>query len=290
MSAAPPLHPSLLIHDIVRLFRQCFSARIQDLGLSEAQWRALGTVKNFEGLSQTELADNLDIGKAPLGNLIDKLEEKGLVSRQADAVDRRIKRLYLTASAVSVTDTMRRLYDDLEREFLADLQATQGRAMLESLRQIYRNLSGVEAPPLVFMHLLTRITRQFSRHFDEELKQLGFTRSQWMVLVAIHVFQGASQRQLADALNMQKAPLGALVDELEQGGWVERRTDPRDRRARMLYLTEQCAARWPALSLAYESIHRQSLRGVPDGQRHLLRSGLHAVRGRLQAITARSAS
>ena len=52
-------HPGFLIHDTVRLFRLCFGARIQDLALSEAQWRALGTVGKFEGISQTELADYL---------------------------------------------------------------------------------------------------------------------------------------------------------------------------------------------------------------------------------------
>ena len=139
-------HPGFLIHDTVRLFRLCFGARIQDLALSEAQWRALGTVGKFEGMTQTQLADYLGIGKAPLGGLVDKLEQAGLISREADDNDRRIKRLHLTASAGPITSTMRERYDGLEEEFLAGVSSARQASLLNNLHKVYHNLTGSDAP------------------------------------------------------------------------------------------------------------------------------------------------
>jgi len=288
MASTPLPHPGFLIYDTVRLFRQCFGQRVQDLGMSEAQWRALGTIHKFEGISQTELAELLGIGKAPIGSLVDKLEQAGMLRREPDADDRRLKRLYLTDSARPVAAIMRQRYDQLEKEFTSGISLSQHAAMLAHLQRIYGNLSGSRTEPMTLMHLLTQIGRLFSRHFDEQLKQLGFTRSQWLVLASVHARQGIGQQELADSLSMQKAPLGALVNELERNHWVERRTDPADRRVRQLYLTEQCAARWPLLTQAYDAMHRKSIAGVSEAQRTQLRQSLHTIRDNLQSIANRN--
>jgi len=284
----PQEHPGFLIHDIVRLFRLCFASRITDLQLSEAQWRALGTVGKNPHINQTELADYLGIGKAPLGSLVDKLEQAGWLERSADTADRRIKRLTLTRQAQPLANTMRERYSLLESEFLDGISATRRTALAKYLKVIYRNLSGPVVDDLNLMHLVTHVTRLFARHFDQALRELGFTRSQWLVLAALYPQQGISQNALALSLQMQKAPLGALVDELERGGWVERRTDPEDRRVRHLFLSAACTRQWAALNESYEHIHKQSIAGVPDDQREQLRQSLYRIRDNLQVIAGES--
>jgi MarR family transcriptional regulator for hemolysin len=279
-------HPGLLIYDIARLFRQCFGARLQDLGLSEAQWRALGTVHKFPGTSQTQLAEQLDIGKAPLGALIDKLEQAGLLERQPDPVDRRIKRLKVSASALPMTVIMRDRYELLQRELLQGLTAAEQATLDKQLRAVYKNLAGSDAPTLAMMHLIIGIGRLFARHFDIQLKELGFTRSQWLVLAAVNQNQGIQQNILARALHMQKAPLGAVVDELEKGDWVERRLHPEDRRARQLFLTSNCSAQWHVLAESYQKMHEKALLGVPQKQRQQLEKDLQTIRTNLQTIAA----
>ena len=44
----------------------------------------------------------LDVGKGAVGALIDRLESSGFIIRQADPVDRRIKRVYATKRASDV--------------------------------------------------------------------------------------------------------------------------------------------------------------------------------------------
>ncbi len=46
------------------------------------------------------------------------------------------------------------------------------------------------------------------------------------------------QTQLADVLEVGKASLGDVIESLESGGWVQRRPDPADKRAKRVYLTK----------------------------------------------------
>jgi DNA-binding MarR family transcriptional regulator len=72
---------------------------------------------------------------------------------------------------------------------------------------------------------------------DRALKPLGITRAQWWVLAYVSRREGMTQTALAAQLDLTKVAVGGLVDRLESGGFVERRPDERDARARHVYLT-----------------------------------------------------
>jgi DNA-binding MarR family transcriptional regulator len=86
-----------MIADVGRLLRTVFDRRVRRLGLTRAQWTVLTRLHSRPGLSQSEVADLLEIEKATAGRLIDRLERKGWVERRADARDRRVNRMHLTA-------------------------------------------------------------------------------------------------------------------------------------------------------------------------------------------------
>src|SRR5260370_31973343 len=75
-----------LIHDVSRLRRTAFDQRMKPLGLTRSQWWVLSGVSRHgdSGVTQTELANVLDLGKVALGGLIDRLEERGFVKRHTD--------------------------------------------------------------------------------------------------------------------------------------------------------------------------------------------------------------
>jgi len=50
-----------LISDVSRLLRRNFDKRAQKIGLSRAQWQVLAWLKRNEGISQTQLADLLEM-------------------------------------------------------------------------------------------------------------------------------------------------------------------------------------------------------------------------------------
>jgi DNA-binding MarR family transcriptional regulator len=89
-------HFGWITADVSRLMRTVFDRRMRKLGLTRAQWLALTRLHRRPGASQQELADMMEIEKAPAGRILDRLQDKGWIERRADATDRRINRIYLT--------------------------------------------------------------------------------------------------------------------------------------------------------------------------------------------------
>jgi DNA-binding MarR family transcriptional regulator len=84
------------ITDVGRLLRTVFERRVRDFGLTRAQWLIIARLHRRPGLSQSEIADLLEIEKAPAGRLIERMEAKNWLQRRSDAKDKRINRLFLT--------------------------------------------------------------------------------------------------------------------------------------------------------------------------------------------------
>ncbi len=126
---------AFLIHDVSRLRRVMFDRIVRNLGTSRSQWWVLAFLSRDDGSPQTNLADELDVGKVALGGLVDRLEEAGMVERRADPIDRRVKRVFLTKegrrlvsqnkNGVSETDfeTTMRTLEKMKSNLLATLDA-----------------------------------------------------------------------------------------------------------------------------------------------------------------------
>ncbi|WP_421838787.1 MarR family winged helix-turn-helix transcriptional regulator [Novosphingobium sp.] len=90
---------------------------------------------------------------------------------------------------------------------------------------------------LRFGFLIHDVSRLRRIVVDRALKPLGLTRSQWWVLAFLSRRDGMTQTALAADLDLTKVAIGGLVDRMEAAGFVERRSDERDARARRVYLT-----------------------------------------------------
>ena len=107
------------IADITRLFRRVFDRRSAQLGLTRAQWRALSRIERAEGLTQVDLAEDLDLEPIAVGRVIDRLEVAGFVERRADPDDRRCWRLYLAGKSAAVMTDMKQIAAALHDDVLA---------------------------------------------------------------------------------------------------------------------------------------------------------------------------
>ncbi len=87
--------------------------------------------------------------------------------------------------------------------------------------------------------LISDVARLLRTAFDRRVRRLGLTRSQWLVINRLHRRPGATQSELADMLEVEKATAGRMVDRMEKKGWVVRRPDAADRRVNRLHLTEE---------------------------------------------------
>jgi len=90
-----------------------------------------------------------------------------------------------------------------------------------------------------FGYLLFETARLMGKRFDQRAKLFGLTRAQCQVLARLVQKEGINQARLAELLELEPISLARCLDRMEQAGWVERRADPNDRRARLLYMTEK---------------------------------------------------
>jgi len=90
---------------------------------------------------------------------------------------------------------------------------------------------------LRFGFLIHDVSRLRRAAVDRALKPLGVTRAQWWVLAFLSRRDGMTQTALATDLDMTKVGIGGLLDRMEAAGFVERRADKNDGRARRVFLT-----------------------------------------------------
>ena len=133
-----------ILNDVARLLRTSFDRRVRQLGLTRSQWWVLTFLFRNDGVTQSELADMLEIEKPTLGRLIDRLEAKGWVRRAADARDRRAWRVHLTDEVEPAMRTMRAIAAEVRRDALAGLSAAERERFVDTLLAIKANLAGLE--------------------------------------------------------------------------------------------------------------------------------------------------
>jgi MarR family transcriptional regulator, transcriptional regulator for hemolysin len=90
-----------------------------------------------------------------------------------------------------------------------------------------------------FGFLVHDVARLYGRRFDRNGRRLGLTRAQCRTLGYLARNEGINQAGLADLLEIRPMTLVRQIDRMQEAGWIERRPDPTDRRARRLFLTDK---------------------------------------------------
>ncbi len=134
---------SWLVTDTARLMRTVFDRRARVLGLTRPQWLAIVRLKRRPGASQSELADMMEIEKAPAGRIVDRMEEKAFVERRADPGDRRIKRIYLTARGEQIFEAIYPLSVQTVRDALSELSARDHDVLADLLTRVKSTLVSI---------------------------------------------------------------------------------------------------------------------------------------------------
>jgi MarR family transcriptional regulator for hemolysin len=111
---------------------------------------------------------------------------------------------------------------------------------------------------------LVESSRLLRNYIEHRAKGRGTTRAQWIVLFRLRQQEGLSQVDLADVLELQPISLVRLLDRLVEHGLLERRPDPKDRRANRLFLTRSGRQLVDDLDSLRDSIATDVLREIPD--------------------------
>ena len=110
--------------------------------------------------------------------------------------------------------------------------------------------------------LFHEISLMVARLFNRQVKEMGLTRTQWQVLYLLYMQGEQSQTYIADTLMMANPPLGKVVERLESGGWITRRDDDKDRRAKLVRLTPKIQPMLNSLESLVDDIGGIATRGM----------------------------
>jgi DNA-binding MarR family transcriptional regulator len=136
------LRLGFLIHDVSRLRRSAFDRCLKPLKVTRSQWWVLAYLSREDGMTQSQLAEELDLGKVAVGGLIDRLEKAGLVRRQADATDRRVNRVFLEPKSKQLITRMRKVSHQMNEKILSGLANERLESAAKTLDAMKRNLLG----------------------------------------------------------------------------------------------------------------------------------------------------
>ncbi len=134
------------------------------------------------------------------------------------------------------------------------------------------------------------VARLLKTYADQRARDFGMTRAQWAVLARVERSEGLKQCELADTLDLQPITLTRLIDRLCDGGLIERRSDPDDRRAKRLYLTPAARPVLDGLTRLGQDIMATVLAGIEPAAVEQLLAHLLTLKTNLRGAIANRAS
>ncbi len=126
-------------------------------------------------------------------------------------------------------------------------------------------------------YLLTDILRLVRKEFRDDPRLSSITMAQARTLEQISLHEGIKQVKLAELLEIKPMTLVRAIDSLVEEGLVERREDPSDRRAHLIYTMSAAEERIKAIQNVTKDIWMQALEGLTTAEIEQLNASLEHI-------------
>lgn len=126
--------------ELARLVRAHADRQSARYGITRAQWAVLAKVERFEGMKQSELAEQMEMQPITLTRLVDRLCDNGWIERRGDETDRRVNRLYLRKAARPLLAKLSGLRSEITETALQGISPADANRLLTQLEAIKENL------------------------------------------------------------------------------------------------------------------------------------------------------
>ena len=142
--------------------------------------------------------------------------------------------------------------------------------------------ANLPARPLIGL-LLRLVYQHYAQDIDAALRDAGFDDIR---PAAANVFpfvrpDGVTVSELAELAQVRKQTMAQAVDQLERTGYVERRPNPRDRRSRLVFLTERGASVPPVTHAAAKRVEERWAQLLDPEGLDALKAALRDLLGKL---------
>jgi DNA-binding MarR family transcriptional regulator len=125
--------PGHLIRRLHQVSTQVFTRHLQEAGfdLTPVQFAAMDAITANPGIDQAGVATRIAYDRATIGGVIDRLEQKGYVSRNVSGKDRRAREVWPTDKGVRAFAASLPVVDALQDEILSGLSNAERARFLE---------------------------------------------------------------------------------------------------------------------------------------------------------------
>lgn len=113
-----------------------FDRELAELDITPAIFGVLEVLQHNKGLTQSRLAAAIGLDRSSLVPLLDKLEKRGLVAREASQMDRRSNHLFLTPDGRQLLGKADKRVRQHEQRILAGLTKTETKQLISLLSKI----------------------------------------------------------------------------------------------------------------------------------------------------------
>lgn len=111
---------------------------------------------------------------------------------------------------------------------------------------------------------LTVVARQMVQRFDQSVEQIGVSRAKFGIIALVSRHPGATQRTIAERLEVTEVTAGRLIERLCADGYLERRENSTDRRALSIYLAPNAQPMLEQLAALATAQEKEAFAGFAD--------------------------
>jgi DNA-binding MarR family transcriptional regulator len=132
---------------------------------------------------------------------------------------------------------------------------------------------------------LIYLTAQNLRNIGEKtLAPHDLTIEQLHPLKIISFSPGITQRQIGDECNKSAANLTRILDRLQKKSLIERRNNPDDRRASLVFLTKEGESLIAKVTELFDSLTEKVVAGICHKDQQIIRQSLHKMAANLEKL------
>ncbi len=123
---------------LTSVMQENFNRRLEEFQVSWPQWMLLNALDNDMGHTPAQIAVCLGIDRSAITRLVDRLENKSLVIREHDKLDRRSVNIFMTPQGKRVIGQLNALAYEHQQHFLSQLHSSECRALKGELQKMLR--------------------------------------------------------------------------------------------------------------------------------------------------------
>jgi MarR family transcriptional regulator, lower aerobic nicotinate degradation pathway regulator len=129
-------HVGVLLIRVAHIVKQRIEQGMEQCGLRPRHYAILQLLRTEGAVSQQAVGARLDIDPGTVVDLIDVLEQRGLVERRRRVGDRRVYELHLTAAGVAMSEQIEPVLADVEGSALAPLTPAEMELLKDMLTRV----------------------------------------------------------------------------------------------------------------------------------------------------------